>query len=221
MAFLLGVSRKSAATLPTEWKNAPQLTHFRRGITLLFIYLSLILTGESIAIYLALCHIYNSFVISINLSLATTFLFGFFYLHTTNTWKRYAYFTLYLFLPGYFIAGGYFHPRSILGGTSILAVYIPYFLASLIFLVHLLLNPKNTYFKFHLKVVLSVQFYSLITLIITSFNWYSMDHSDQLPSYLVYYIEYSNNLLYYSSLAFIFVWEAVKLRRNRTTLPGK
>lgn len=209
--LLLLVLKKYLAKLPEEWKNSTQLKNFRLGLNFLLAYLSIIFTGECISIYLAIHGIYNSYVMSINVSLATPFLFGFFYLHTPRMWKRYTYFALYIALLSYFIAGGYFHPRSILSGNCILAVYIPYFLASFLFLINLLLDPKSTFFKFNLKISLSNLFYSLITLIITSFHWYSQDITKDVPVY-IQSIDFANNHLYYFSLGLIFALETYKLR---------
>lgn len=209
-AFLLQILRKLAAKLPETWKHSKPIRNFRLGVVFLLVYLAIIFTGEWIALSLASHGIYNSYVMSLNLSLSTPFLFGFFYLHTSSTWKRYTYFLLYFIPLGYFISGGYFHPRAILGEQTIQFVYIPIFLAAFFFLTNLLLHPKSAYFRFQLKICLSVLINSVITLIVTSFHWNDV----QLLSKVIYYIHMGNMTLYYFSLALIFVTEAFKLRRT-------
>ncbi|TSJ44936.1 hypothetical protein FO442_10085 [Fluviicola chungangensis] len=184
------------------------------GVTLLLIYLSIVFAGELIAILLGTKGIYNSYIMSLNSSLYTPFLYGFLFLYTHTTWKRYFYVFLYFILLGYFISGGYYHPRSVLGGTAILVIYIPFFLAALVHLTDLLLDPKNTWFKFRLRLSLSMLFFSVVALIIQSFEWYYEDKYSSRPM-IVFYIALSNNILYYFALTINFLMECIKLYRKQ------
>lgn len=213
-AILLCLLRKSTSRLPQKWAALPDTKTFKRGIVLLLIYLSIVFVGELIAILLGTKGIYNSYIISLNTSLYTPFLYGFLFLYTHTTWKRYSYVILYFVLLGYFISGGYYHPRSVLGGTAILVIYIPFFLAALIHLTDLLLEPQNTWFKFRLRLTLIMLFSSVISLIIQSFEWYYEEEYNSRPM-IVFYISLSNIVLYYSSLTLIFLLESVKLYRKQ------
>jgi hypothetical protein len=115
---------------------------------------------------------------------------------------------------GYFIFGGYYHPRSVLGGTSILVIYIPFFLAALVHLTDLLLEPQNTWFRFRLRVSLIMLFSSVVSLIIQSFEWYYEDKYNSRPV-IAFYIALSNNILYYFALTIIFLLESIKLYRKQ------
>jgi hypothetical protein len=203
-AILSLLLHKSASRLPQKWTALSDLKTFKKGITLLLIYLSIVFVGELIAILLGTKGIYNSYVMSLSTSLYTPFLYGFLFLHTQTTWKRYSYFILYFVLLGYFISGGYYHPRSVLGGTAILVIYIPFFLAALIHLTDLLLEPQKAWFKFRLRLSLSMLFFSVVALIIQSFYWYYEDEYHTIPM-IIFYISISNIVLYYSSLTLIFI----------------
>ncbi len=212
--------RKSASKLPQKWGILPDIKTFKKGITLLLIYLAIVFVGELIAILLGTKGIYNSYIISLNTSLYTPFLYGFLFLYTHTTWKRYSYVILYFVLLGYFISGGYYHPRSVLGGTAILVIYIPFFLTALIHLTDLLLEPQNTWFKFRLRLTLTMLFSSVISLIIQSFEWYYEEEYNSRPM-IVFYISFSNIVLYYLSLNLIFLSESIKLYRKQQRIQTK
>lgn len=213
-AILLRLLRKSTLNVPQKWAALSDIKTFKRGITLLLIYLSIVFVGELIAIILGTQGIYNSYIMSLNTSLYTPFVYGFLFLYTHTTWKRYFYVVLYFILLGYFISGGYYHPRSVLGGTAILVIDIPLFLAALIHLTDLLLEPQNTWFKFRLRLSLSVLFYSVVALIIQSFEWYYEDEYKSRPM-IVFYIALLNVTLYYFALTLIFLLESIKLYRKQ------
>ena len=212
-AILLRLLRKSTLNVPQKWAALSDIKTFKRGVTLLLIYLSIVFVGELIAILLGINGIYNSYVMSLNTSLYTPFLYGFLFLYTHTTWKRYFYVVLYFILLGYFIFGGYYHPRSVLGGTSILVIYIPFFLAALVHLTDLLVEPQNTWFKFRLRLSLSMLFSSVVSLIIQSFEWYYEDEYKSRPI-VVFYIALLNVTLYYFALTLIFLLESIKLYRK-------
>lgn len=213
-AVLLRLLRKSTLNVPKKWADLQDTKTFKRGITFLLIYLSIVFVGELIAILLGTKGIYNSYVMSLNTSLYTPFLYGFLFLYTHTPWKRYFYVVLYFVLIGYFISGGYYHPRSVLGGTSILVIYIPFFLAAFVHLTDLLLEPQNTWFRFRLRLSLIMLFSSVVSLTIQSFEWYYEDEYKSRPM-IVFYIALSNNILYYISLALIFLLESIKLYRKQ------
>lgn len=213
-AILLRLLRKSALNVPQKWTSLSEIKTFKRGILLLLIYLSIVFVGELIAFLLGIKGIYNSYIISLNTSLYTPFLYGFLFLHTHTTWKRYFYVVLYFIILGYFISGGYYHPRSVLGGNAILVIDIPLFLAALIHLTDLLLAPQNNWFKFRLRLSLSVLFYSVVALIIQSFQWYYEEEYNSRPI-IISYISLSNIALYYISLTLIFLLESIKLYRKQ------
>jgi hypothetical protein len=213
-AILSQLLRKAASRLPQKWATMPDIKTFKLGITLLVIYLSIVFVCELIAILLSIQGIYNGYIMSLNASLYTPFLYGFLFLYTQTTWKRYSYVIFYIVLIGYFISGGYYHPRSVLGGTTILVIYIPFFLAALIHLTDLLLEPQNTWFKFRLRLTLTMLFSSVISLIIQSFEWYYEEEYNSRPM-IVFYISLSNIVLYYLSLTLIFLLESIKLYRKQ------
>ncbi len=210
---MLWTLRKSVSKLPEEWQNARHVKRFRLGVLFLLIYLAIIFVGECLAIYMGRHGIYNGYIMTWDTALCTIFLFGFFYLNTTTTWKRYAYIVLYGFILSYFIFEGCFYPKVVLNSNYILVTYIPYFLATLLYLTDLLLTPKSPYFKFQLQICLSVQIFSILSLVITSFHWYHQ-RRDLLFFQIIYYINFSSICLYYFSQIVIFGLEAFKHRRR-------
>ncbi len=208
--FLLG---KSTKKLPDSWKKTRPSKSFRISILFLTSYLFITFAFEIVAFSLAARGIYNSFVISFNLTLSTPFLFGFLSVHTQSAWKRYSYILLYVVLIGHFSFGGYYDPDCILPDFSALLFCSIYFLAVLLYLTDLLVNPQSEYFKFRLKICVCILVYNLLGTILTSFYW-----ADTRPtpfySELIYYIHFYNILLYYFALDIIFINEIRKLRRS-------
>lgn len=202
---------RSAKELPESWKKPLPSKHFRISILFLVSYLFITFAGEITAFYLSAFNIYNSFVISINLTLATPFLFGFLFIHTQTAWKRYSYVLLYLILVGHFTIGGYYDPDCVLSDFSTLLFSSIDFLAVLLHLTDLLMNPKSEFFKFRLKICICVLVYNLLSSFLTSFYWAD---TNPAPFYsdLIYYIHFYNIVLYYFSLDLIFINEIRKLR---------
>lgn len=211
LLVLYFVSGKSSKKLPEAWKKPPQLTNFRISILLFLIYLLINLIGEIVAIYLARLGIYNSFVMSINETLATPFMFGFFFIHTHTSWKRYIYFLLYLINVIYLIQGGYYHPDCVLSSTSALILFSTYFLAALVHLTDLLMKPKSEFFKFQLKVSVSILICTLLATILTSFSWADIN-PDPFYFELFFYTHFYNIVIFHFALSLIFINEILKLR---------
>nr|WP_294860597.1 hypothetical protein [uncultured Fluviicola sp.] len=177
------------------------------------IYLVITLICEIISYYLAKHGIYNGFVLSINMTLSTPFLFGFLLINTFKSWKQYSYIILYGALVTYFITGGYYHPRSISGGNSSLIISTICFLGALIHLTDLLINPKSDYFKFQLKITVSLLIFNLLSNVLSSFCWFNNEFSTRYFE-PVFYIHLSNATLFYLSFIFIFIIEIRKLQRQ-------
>ncbi len=205
--------RKSAEKLPHIWKNSLSLKCFRIGVFLLMIHLLLLLISEFLTIYLSMQWIYNSFVISIGYTLYTPFLFGFLFIYTQTTWKRYSYILLYAILVGYFVIGGYYLPGSAYPPSTMLVFSNIYFLAALLHLTDLLMNPKSEYFKFQLKVNICILIYNILSSITASFLWAYTDR--ELPGLsLIFYINLYILITYYVALDLIFIHEIRKLRKS-------
>ncbi len=207
-ALFLWVSYKSNAKLPEGWRKSETHRLFQRSVLFLLSYLAINLICESIAIHLARHRIYNSYVMSINMTLSTLFLFGFLFINTRLVWKHYSYFILFICLVIYFIAGGYYHPKCILTITSSLVFHGICFLGLSIYLTELLLRPDYPHFRFQLQITASSLIYFLLSEIICSFSWYDMLYSET-----IFYLQISNALLFYLSLILIFCIKLVKLHR--------
>lgn len=203
--------RKSTDKLPEPWRIPLQLKNFRLSILFFMIYLLINLIGEIVAIYLANHGIYNSFVMSINETLATPFFFGFFFMHTHTRWKRYIYLLLYLINVIYLIQGGYYHPDCVLPSISALVLFSTYFLAALVHLTDLLMNPKSGSFRFQLKVNVSILICTLLATLLTSYSWADIN-PDPFYSDLFFYIHFYNITFFHLSLDLIFIYEILKLR---------
>lgn len=203
---------KSDKKLPLAWQNSFSLRNHTLSISFLTIFLLSNLITELVSRYLAEYRIYNSFVFSIDFTIISAFLFGFLYKHTQTVWKQYIYVLFYIIIIAHLINGGYYHPDCILPSTSALLIYSIYFLAALLHLTDLLLNPKSNYFSFQLKINLSILINMLIATIATSFQW-SLDGNEDLYD-ICYQIHYINMILFYFSLALIFIIEILKLRRR-------
>ncbi len=205
--------RKSEKKLPDQWKKTPRSKKFRISILFLMIYLLIDFIGETIAIYLANHGIYNFFVQNINQTLFMPFLFGFLFIHTHTSWKRYIYFILYAIYVIYLVSSGYYHPRAVSSSFSAILFFGICFLGALTHLTDLLENPKSEYFKFQLKVNLCILINSLLATILTS-SYLLQINTDFVYSDLFYYIHFCNILLYYIVLDVIFINEIRKLRRS-------
>ncbi len=211
LAVLYFMLRKAANKLPELWRAGSQSESFRISIIFLLAYLLINLIGEIVAIYLATHHIYNSFVMSINETLSTPFLYAFLSMHTQTIWKRYIYALLYVVIITYLIQGDYYNPDCILTGTSALLFFSSYFLAALVHLTDLLMNPKSDSFRFQLKINLSILISTLLASILTSFEWADTMNKPK-HSEVVFYIHFYNIVLYYFALDLIFINEIRKLR---------
>lgn len=205
--------RKSAEKLPVVWKNALSLKKFRIGILSLMVYFLGVLVSELITTYLGHHKIYNSFVISIGFTIYTPFLLGFLFIYTQTPWKRYGYILLYLILIGYLITGGYFHPDCVLPYSSSLLFSCIYFLAALIHLTDLLMNPASEHFRFQLKINISILIYNILSSITTSFYWATTDLKLPSPE-LIFDINLYITIFYYFSLDFLFITKILKLCRR-------
>ncbi len=204
---------RATKRLPHSWKQSSSLRSFRISILFLVIYLLITLVGETIAIYLASHNTYNNFVICINFTLFTPFLFGFFFIHTPTNWKRYSYVVLYVVLIAYFTLGGYYHPDSVFSNIFVLLFSSIFFLVALIHLTDLLVNPKSEYFKFQLMISICVLIYNLFVAIITTSFWLKIITDLPYPDF-IYDIHLYNIILYYFSLDLIVINEIRKLYRN-------
>lgn len=212
-ALLLFMSVRANSKLHGAWKTSSSFQIFKRSVFLLMGYLLIDFFGEFISFRLARNGIYNSYVMSINGTLYIPFLFGYFFINTSISWKRYTYVALYLIIVIYLISGGYYHPNCILPATYVIIIYVSHFLVALIYLTDLLVNQRSDYFKFHLKISLSILIYSLLASVAGSFVWFDMEGIP--PNYdLVVDIHYVFLILFYFSLAITFIIELFKLQRR-------
>lgn len=206
--------RQSVRKLPEGWEKPISMKHFQLGVFFLCLFVTGGFITEIVSEYLARQKIYNSFVFSIDFTVTTLFLFGFLFIHTQKSWKRYSYFLLYAIIVTYLIQGGYYDPDCVLSGDSSLVIFSIYFLAALLHLTDLLLVPKSIYFDFQLKINLTLLVYSLVSVILTSFYWAKTTTMDSTLSDFIFYIYALNIGLFYLSITAIFTHEILKLRRG-------
>lgn len=211
LAIFYFMLRKTVSKLPESWRTGLQSKNFRISILFFMLYLLINLISEIVSIYLAVHHIYNSFVMSINITLSTPFLYGFLFMHTHTLWKRYIYVLLYLVIVVYLIQGDYYDPNCVHSGTEPLLLFSTYFLAALVHLTDLLMNPQSESFRFQLKINISILICTLLATMLTSFEWAdTMNKSSH--SEVIFYIHFYNIVLYYFALDLIFINEIRKLR---------
>ncbi|MNK01855.1 hypothetical protein D3C87_196670 [compost metagenome] len=209
---LLRKSRKASGKLPESWRNSFNIRNYQRSILSLIIYLSINFCFEAIAFYIAQYDIYNGYIMAINATIHTFFLFGFFFFFTRTLWKQVAYLVLYCVLPIYFLSVGYYYPDAVLTGNFTLVFYSVVFLAGLIHLTELLLNLETELFWFQLRVNLCILVFSLIAATVSSFTFHEASFNLSYSA-KIFYIHFSNVILYYIVLTFIFILELLKLRR--------
>lgn len=212
--ILLYLLVRANSKLPEGWRTSSSFQLFKRSIFLLMVYLFIDFFGEFISLYLARNGIYNSYVMSINNTLSIPFLFGYFFINTPKLWKRYTYIVLYLIIVIYLIFGGYYHPNCILPGTFVIIIYTIHFLVAIIYLTGLLVNHQSDYFKFHLRISVSILIYTILESVAGSFFWFEREGT---PFYLelIYYIHFALLILFYSSMAITIIIEILKLRHNK------
>ena len=207
--ILLSKLRKFSSRLPKNWQSSSSLKNFRWGVFLLSIHVLIDLITEFICFYLAKHGIYNHFVISINFSLSTPFLFSFFLIYTKASWKRYAITVLYGIMITCFIVGGYYHPDAVLPNTVPAFLDSIIFLAALLHLTDLLEHPQSEQFRFQLKINLSILIFSILSTLLTSVYWI-----DTPGSATITILCFANQILLPLAFTCIFIIEMFKLRRR-------
>lgn len=205
--------KQSLKQLPLEWKQTAFVTNFQLSTLFLTLYLTIIFIGEALALTLAMNGIYNGFIIAFNYTLHIPFLFGFFFINTQSNWKKGVYIGLYLILVAFYISEGYYNPKAILSGNSVVLIYSIHFVGAFLHLTDLLIKPKSDYFRFQLKINLSILVFSLLSNIISSFYIYHEESELTYPE-IIYQIHFYNILLFYLSLSLIFIFEILKLKRS-------
>lgn len=202
--------KKSVKDLPRDWKEAAFIRNFNWSVLFLTLYLTINLIGEQIATSMAHRGIYNCYVIISNYSLYIPLLFGFLFINTSKIWKKYSYVLLYLILLTHFLWMDYFDPNSVLSINTSRMIDIIIFIATLLHLTDILINPRSDYnIKFQLKIDLSILAYWLLSNITNAFMIQEAD-----PNELIYLMHYLITILYYSFFCLIFASEIIKLRRG-------
>lgn len=200
--------KKSVKNLPLGWNRTASIRNFKLSVLFLTLYLTTIFIGEQIAVPMAHRGIYNCYVIISNYALHIPFLFGFLFINTSKIWKKYFYILLYLILLTHFIWMDYFDPNSVLSINSSIMIDIIVFVAALLHLTDILINPKSDNLKFQLKIDFIILAYFLLSNITNAFNIHGAD-----PNELIYQMNFLIMVLYYSSFCLIFTSEIIKLRR--------
>lgn len=211
--LLLRESNRSASKLPETWRKASSFKKFRLSIWFLMIYLLLNLISELSAIYLSLNHIYNCFLYSIGHTIYFLFFLFFLYLYTNKKWKKIVYFILYVIVVGYFVWGDYYHPRCIISVEYCLLTNGIFFIACLLHLTDLLMNPASDHFKFQLKTNLIFLVFSLFATIASTY-WISEDENN-IYSDFAFQLQFFNAIVLYYVISFFFLLEILKLRRKQ------
>ena len=202
---------KSVKGLPPGWRKSISVRNFQLSVLFLTLYLTIIFIGEVIALSLANNGIYNNFIIAFNYTLHVPFLLGFFFVNTQATWKKYTYFALYFILIVLYLSEGAYYPDSILTFKADIIIFSIYFTGAFLHLTDLLIKPKSSYFRFQLKINISILTYSILSNIITSFYAYHIEFNLAYPE-IIYQIHFYNILLFYLSLSLIFIFEILKLK---------
>jgi hypothetical protein len=210
----LAMLRKSAAGLTEGWRKSAPFKNFSQSLSFFIIFLFFALLNELITSYFARHRIPNAYVFSTYFSIATFLLFSFLFVHTQTRWKRYGYVVLYAILVGHLIQGGYFHPLSSHPTATYIILNTVFFLAGLLHLTDLLINPKADYFHFKLKICLVFLIFPLMGNILTSFHWSDIT-SDHIINYpFIFLLQIGNMILFYFSFGCVFTSEIIKLRRG-------
>ncbi len=205
--------KQSVKQLPLEWKQTTFVRNFQLSTLFLALYLTIIFIGEAIALTLAMNGTYNGFIITFNYTLHVPFLFGFFLINTQSTWRKGVYIGLYLILVVFYISEGYYSPKAILSGNSAVLTYSIHFIGAFLHLTDLLIKPKSDYFRFQLKINLSILVCSLLSNIISSFYLYHVESELTYPE-IIYKIHFYIIISLYVSLSLIFIGELLKLRHT-------
>nr|WP_294860596.1 hypothetical protein [uncultured Fluviicola sp.] len=211
--ILLFTLVRTNSKLPEAWRTSPSFQNFKRSVFLLMVYLLIDFFGEFISFHLAWNGIYNGFVMSISNTLYILFLFGYFFINTTLSWKRYTYILLYLIFVIYLISGGYYYPNCVLPGTYVIIIYVSHFLVALLYITELLIKRSSAHFKFHLTISLSILIYTILASVVGVYTWFDME-ANLLYSELIIDLHFTLLCLFYFSLALTFIIEILKLRRK-------
>lgn len=201
--------KKSVNDLPQGWNKASSTRNFKLSVLFLILYLTINFIGEQIATSMAYRGIYNCYVIISNYALYIPLLFGFLFINTSKIWKKYSYVLLYLILFTHFLWMDYFDPNSVLSINTSRMIDIIIFIATLLHLTDILINPKSDNIRFQLKIDLNILAYFLLSNITSAFNIHGAD-----PNELIYLMHYMITILYYSSFCLIFTSEIIKLKHR-------
>lgn len=212
--LFLVMLRKSTTRLPKEWRKSESIKNFNLGIYFLLFFLVSAFITYLFSAYLQGHGIQDGFVFSIYFTIATLLLFAFLFIYTQTRWKRYCYIVMYSILVGYLINGGYFHPLSRHTPTAPLLLNSIFFLAALLHLTDLLINPKIDHFKFKLKISLIILIFALMANILTSFHWSDIVVDNVIDFPFIFLLQIGNLILFYFSFACVFILEIIKLYRG-------
>jgi len=206
---LLVCLKKSKRSLPETWQKSASVKNFRLSILLLSTYLSIVFIGEVIATSMAGMGIYNCYIIIGSYTLHIPFLLGFFFINTVSSRKRYVYIFVYLILVAHFIWMDYYNPRSVLAIHTSQVIDTSLFIAALLHLTDILVNPKSDYIKFQFRIDFSILIFFLLTTITSPFFVDALD-----PHEILFHLNTLIITLYYLSFAVIFTSEIIKLSRR-------
>ncbi len=212
-AGLLRESNRSASKLPEAWRETRSFKKFHLSIWFLMSYLFVNLISELIAIYLASNKIYNCFIYSIGHTICFLFFLFFLYLYTNRSWKKIAYFILYITIVGYFVWGDYYHPRCIMSVEYSLITNGIFFIACLLHLTDLLMSPTSDHFKFQLKTNLIFLIFSLFATIASTY-WISEDKNNIYADF-AFQLQFFNAVVLYYVISLFFLLEILKLRKKK------
>ncbi len=211
--ILLLVLKQSNKRLPENWRSAPGIKRLQTGILYITIYLLIELLFEITAIILANNYIYNSFMMNYNNTFSIPFLFGFFFINTQTTWKRIGYIVLYASLVIFFLSGGFYHPKVVNGPAVAVVIFGITFMAALLQLTELLVNPKVEHFSFQLKIAVCVLIFDLLPCIMTTFIWSDFWEENKIPD-LFYNVHFAIIISFHILMGLIFIYEIFKLRSS-------
>lgn len=201
---------KSLKRIPKNWHSSGSLKRLRLGSILMLIYVTLQFCSESSSIYLSK-HMCTIIVGILNDTLSFPVLFLFFSINTQQRWKKYAYAGLYFGVVGYYLMAGFYYPTCTNSATIAFVGFGAVFLAALLHLTELLVNPKTEHYPILLKITLVILIYNLLIIITNAFTWSQTSWTPIME--IISYAQFAICASQYLTLAIIFILESRKLRK--------
>jgi len=180
---------------------------------LLAAYLTGCFAFEVFAVYKMKQHEYNFFVYAIYFTVCLPVLFSFYSLHLTRVWKKMLLIPLYGTVIGLLLYQNSYNKRSVLTPTFSITLDVVCFIAALIFISDILIQPKRQQFNFLLKIGIAFLIFNFLSSMMTSIIQFDVEFPEDQRA-LFFYLHLYMAMSFYALIGVIFWIEFMNLRKQ-------